>query len=222
MNFLRNVPIITFVFLVLMSISISTYFHTKSYFYEENVIHPVAILTIKDTTAHGSAVHMGNGYFITVAHNILPNRHILLRIPSDENAIEATVLWADDRHDIAYLFAPELSNMGRYNISCNPLTIGEEIAIHGHPVNLTSITLWGRVAGVEIPMRARGRDNLIVVPVDARIIPGMSGGSVTNNRGQLVGINLGYQVMEMNPFTIIPTGIGYIIPSTVICRLMSV
>jgi len=229
MDIYKNIPILTFVFLVLVPFSLLTYFHVKSYFYTESIItnpiHPVAILTIKDTTSHGSAVHVGNGYFITVSHNIIPNRHILLGIPGDnENTFDATVLWVDADYDIAYLFVPELSHIGQYSINCERLSVGEEVAMHGHPINLNSITIWGRVAGQEIELDTgmTSRNRLTVIPVDSQIVPGMSGGSVVNERGELVGINVGYQVMQTYTFTPIPTGIGYIIPSTIICKLMSV
>ena len=176
-------------------------------------IHPVVLVTLEGESGHASAVHIGNGYFLTANHFVKSDIQIYLA-----KDVEATLLWTSTLYDIAYLYAPELDHINHYELSCAELKVGDLLEFHGNPSDLESISTWGRVAGA-----ARQLEDSIwetVVPVNANIIPGMSGGSVTNMNNELVGINIGAQVIPM-AFGLSLTGISYIIPSSTICQLLT-
>jgi S1-C subfamily serine protease len=202
-----------FVFFVLLSAIGFDVYKSQT----ERISHPVVLLTVPETNATSSAVHVGNGYFFTTNHSLLNKLKVELLPQGFDEPILANVLWISSTYDIAYVYAPELSNMNHYPLSCVELEIGQELEFHGNPAGLTAISTWGRVAGS--PFNPPTDFWELIVPVHATIIPGMSGGSVTLN-GELVGINVGTHVYSMG-FAGSFTNISYIVPNSVLCQLIS-
>jgi S1-C subfamily serine protease len=182
-----------------------------------NLSHPVVLLTLVDNHAFSSAVHIGNGYFLTTNHSLMGRTEVNLLPQGFYEPVLASVVWTSSTYDIAYLYAPELEIIRNYPLSCNDIHIGQELEFHGNPAGLLSISTWGRVAGNPFNPPTPTWD--LVVPVDAAIIPGMSGGSVTYN-GDLVGIIVGTHIYDTG-FAFTFTGISYIVPNTVLCELLS-
>lgn len=205
---------ITIFLLFILIFTIGYDSHSSQY---STISHPVVLLTVPDTNAVSSAVHIGNGYFLTTNHSLVEKSEVNLLPQGYEEPILANVIWTSLRHDIAYLYAPELSIIRHYPLSCEELYIGQELEFHGNPAGLQSISTWGRVAGKPLNPDTNVWEH--VVPVNASIIPGMSGGSVTFD-DKLVGINVGTQVYNMG-FSGSFTGISYIVPNSILCQLLS-
>lgn len=178
--------------------------------------HPVVLLTVPDSAALASAVHIGNGYFLTANHTLLNRTQVNLLPQEFDEPVMANVMWVSASYDVAYLYAPELSHISHYPLTCEELQMGQELVFHGNPAGLSSISTWGRVAGK--PFNPDTPFWELVLPVNAAIVPGMSGGSATVN-DELVGINVGTHVYNLG-FSGSFTNISYIVPNTVLCQLL--
>jgi S1-C subfamily serine protease len=179
--------------------------------------HPVVIVAARGGSS--SAVHIGRGYFLASNHGIGPaETSVELHSPDEEEKHIATVMWKSLLYDIALIHAPTLETLDSYSLSCDILTVGQQLQFHGNPGNMTGITTWGRVAGLE--RESPESPWKTYVPVDGVIIPGMSGGSVTDERNRLVGIMVGTLVMSPNFMSSTFTGISYIIPGNRLCDLL--
>lgn len=189
----------------------------------ENPIHPVARLTIHESNIykHASTVHIGDGYFITVAHMILDKeKPVYIEPQTYKDPVKSEILWVSDLYDVAFLYSPELSHIDNYELSCEKLVVGEELEFHGNPQSQNYISTWGKVAGTKRNIEEFGWKE--VVPVSGNIVPGMSGGSVTNLERELVGINAGFLSHPITPqVSYSMTGISFIIPSSAICKLLN-
>jgi hypothetical protein len=122
--------------------------------------------------------------------------------------------------------AMTLNNPQRFFGSGNSVNYAEMPTIKNNKVMLRCqcqdfIHTWGRVSSqaLEIPSMWKR-----AIPVNATIIPGMSGGAVLDSNGNLRGINVGTltAVVGMTPFG--PqtsfTGIAYFVSSSDICFLL--
>lgn len=187
----------------------------------EKEIHPVVKLTVKSApTSHSSAVHIGDGYFFTSAHAIPENEEIIYAQPQTyDERVEIELLWTAPNYDVALLYASDLSRISNYSLSCNKLTVGQELEFHGNPQSQKSISTWGKVAGTKRDLEKY--DWKEAIPVSGNIVTGMSGGSVTNNQNELVGINAGFFAHPINPYSYSMTGISFIIPSSTLCKLLN-
>jgi S1-C subfamily serine protease len=182
-----------------------------------NLSHPVVLLTLVNNNSFSSAVHIGDGYFFTTNHSLIGRTEVNLLPQGFDEPVVASVVWSSSEYDIAYLYAPELAIISSYELSCEDIHIGQELEFHGNPAGLLSISTWGRVAGN--PFNHDMSTWELIVPVDAAILPGMSGGSATYN-DKLVGIIVGTHVFNYN-FSFSFTGISFIVPNTVLCELLS-
>jgi S1-C subfamily serine protease len=167
-----------------------------------------------------SAVHIGNGYFLASYHAVVEHVDVTLRSPADETLHEGKVLWISPTHDIAFVHAPSLAGALSYQLACEPLQIGQQLEFRGSPDGLEGLTTWGRVAGPPRSITRPAWQN--VVPVDAVILPGMSGGSVMDQNGRLAGIVIGTYTMSTDMFASRSyTGISYIVPGETLCVLLN-
>jgi S1-C subfamily serine protease len=184
---------------------------------KEEISHPVVYLMIPDTGSYSSAVHIGNGLFLTTNHSLSNGLEAQLLAQDIDEPAMANVLWISSRHDIALLHAPELKHIDSYELSCEPLHIGQPLTFHGNPAGLRSITTWGNISGEPFEIRSDTWET--VVPVDGVILPGMSGGSVISN-DKLVGIIVGTMTLQLG-FGQSFTGISFIISSDILCDLLA-
>lgn len=158
---------------------------------------------------HGSGVYIGDGIVITAAH--VARHDGLSVVTHDEVSRTATVLWTDPEHDIAALrIVPDGITASR--IDCSGPVVGERVTAFGSPADLDFLRTSGVVAG-----EARTIDIWkSVVPVDMTVVQGMSGGPVMNSDSNVVGITVGLQSTITGT-----TGIGIVVPSTVVFELLA-
>lgn len=203
--------------IALVMIAALTFDHTTRDIPEK--AHPVVKLTIEEIQGHASAVHIGNGFFITVNHALSDETNsVLLQSTKWELPTSADVLWTSKIYDIAYLDATDEFEIDHYDISCEPLVTGQELEFHGNPGSLEDIITYGKVSNQNEISDFIWKS---VVVVNTTILPGMSGGAVLNDNKELVGIIVGTNMRQTGPYSSSHTEISFIVPSTTICKLLN-
>lgn len=182
------------------------------------------VVKIYNTLGKASAVHIGDGYFITVSHGLVHNETSIDIRTEKGYEIPAYVVWNVKEYDVAFLRTKETDKeipVGTYDLDCSPLKIGEELSFIGTSANVKMVRSWGRVATENFEQENIWKNiNL----VNSTIIPGMSGGAVIDKDENLKGINAGFLTQRIpSP---LPTGnsslsgFSYVIPSETICMLI--
>lgn len=167
---------------------------------------------------HGSATHIGGGYLITAGHVAEKEGDRLTARFQNGDEYEAVTLWSNRRYDIA-LVKIDGSGLPSSNLECRAPDRQESIWLYGNPQSSEFIVTQGTVAGKPREMAPNWAE---VVPVDASMGPGMSGGGAFDADGDLIGINVGTQfsaragAMGPDVYTI---GINMIVPASTICSL---
>ena len=177
-----------------------------------------AVLILKNNrNAVSSAVHIGNGYVLTSLHGISDDTEIEL---TTESAVmlDSKLLWTSNFYDIALYQIDKYNMLEKYTVDCTPLELHEELTFKGNPLNLRHISLKGIVAGKTILDMTKDWSHL--VPVQATIAPGMSGGPAIDTSGKLRGINIGSMV-QRHPVGHTFVGVSYIVPTEAICKLLA-
>ncbi|PWL18808.1 serine protease [Falsochrobactrum shanghaiense] len=164
--------------------------------------------------SHGSAVHIGDGYFLTAAHVVDKNETAPL-VFTDGREVLGDVLWTNRAYDIALVKA-SASGIAAAKLACVVPDVGTHIHAKGNPSNMDFITVWGRVAGAE---RTAGPWHSVIV-TDIATVPGQSGGPVFNDQGEVVGITVGVMLAPAGMGRSI-VGIGYVVPGRAVCDLLA-
>ena len=159
---------------------------------------------------HGSGTHIGEGYILSAGH-VADDAKTLQILADNGSEYTADVLWSNREFDVALLRLQTDSSVGITPLSCAANPVGQRVRAYGSPANKDFVYTVGEVVGKPAP-HPLWRS---VIPVDMTIIPGMSGGGVLNQAGELVGITVGVMVYYQGL-----TGIGYVVPATVACTLM--
>jgi serine protease Do len=212
--------------LVLVTIGSVLYFgllHLRKAIQED--IGPLAISTvlIESGTEVGSAVHIGNGFFLTANHVLGQRQSEIVLVTNLGQTFLSDVLWTSADYDVALLHAPNINDVDidRHILVCDSLSIGDDLMFVGNPMSLRFIHTWGKVASISMSVENMWKK---VTPVNAVIIPGMSGGAVIDTNGFLRGINVGTMVgptaMTMFGPTLSFTGISHIVEGRELCLLL--
>ena len=82
-------------------------------------------------------------------------------------------------------------------------------------MNIGQKATYGAIVGVAREVEGWGA----VVPVDMTILPGMSGGGVFSLNGEVVGITVGVLAYPTLAGATL-TGVGFAVPSIVVCGLL--
>lgn len=122
-------------------------------------------------SGHGSATHIGKGYFITAAHVVTTAEKVKLKA-EDGLEIEAEVLWTNKATDVAMVRIRDASAFRTVYLSCRMPTVDEQVTAYGNPGAVEFISTRGRIVS---GLREMGpwREALIT---DMTIVMGMSGG----------------------------------------------
>ncbi|MBW3099277.1 S1C family serine protease [Pseudohoeflea coraliihabitans] len=163
---------------------------------------------------HGSGFYIGSQLVVTAAHVVDDKKTVDLKLVDGE-IIEAEVLWANERRDIAMLKIDPTTALVPAVVSCHEPLIGDPFYAEGNPANMDFVTVWGNVGGlvqeVDPWLRAFITNNAVV--------PGQSGGPVFNAQGEVIGITVGVMVLPMG-FSASLVGIGYAVPTSELCMMM--
>jgi S1-C subfamily serine protease len=159
----------------------------------------------------GSGVHIGNGYILTAAH--VGTMKDPLAKDDAGRPHKLVMLWANTQYDIALMrMEGWQSALGvkAAPLSCDRQVVGTHVRAYGNPMNVENVYASGSIVGAP----ANRGPWQSVMTLDLTIVPGMSGGALVDDAGQVVGIDVGVMVYGSL------TGFGFAVPSTVACDLM--
>jgi S1-C subfamily serine protease len=164
---------------------------------------------------HGSGIHIGNGWVLTANHVVEGKKNIKLK-SSHGDIQDVEVLWMSKARDVALLRAKRPDRLQSSPLICAPLVVGQRVTAEGSPGAAEFVRFRGEVAGTE---RSAG-PWLAIVPIDISGGPGISGGPIFDEFGQVAGIYVGVYLIPMG-MSALTTGIGVAVPSNVICGLLA-
>jgi putative serine protease PepD len=129
-----------------------------------------------------------DGYVLTNAHVVDGANRVSVAVAGGSRALPATVVGADDGHDVALLKiegasglpAAELGRSADVGVGEDVVAIGNALGLRGDPTVTRGI----------VSALNRTVENLTgMIQTDAAINPGNSGGPLVNSAGQIIGIN---------------------------------
>ena len=129
-----------------------------------------------------------DGYVLTNAHVVDGASRVSVATAGSSRALSATVVGADEAHDVALLKidgasglpAAELGRSADLNVGEDVVAIGNALGLRGDPTVTRGI----------VSALNRTVENLTgMIQTDAAINPGNSGGPLVNSAGQVIGIN---------------------------------
>jgi S1-C subfamily serine protease len=187
-----------------------------AHFQKPHVLATASVL-VSDVAGHGSGVHIGNGYIVTAAHVVEDNATMQIT-DSLGHKHTGAVLWSNKTYDVALIRVPDFAGIRPAKLTCSPLMrVGMHVSAVGNPLNLENITTWGKISS---DIRERGPWKLSVI-ADMTIAPGMSGGPVFDQMGEVVGIVVGVAIMPNNMGIVAPFAVSYLVPSEAVCSLLA-
>lgn len=122
---------------------------------------------------YGSGISIGNNHILSSAHIVRNEK----QLPFINDKYYAKVIKKDLNHDLLLLKTNDASKPFKI---ANSISIGEKIVIWGYPNGLQAF-IFGRVASF----------NEEIIFLDSKVIKGMSGGAVINEKGELLGVFTG-------------------------------
>jgi len=209
---------------IVVTISITSIFLLSEQDNEEKAI-PVLLAYNEAQNNRSSVVYIGNGYFLTASHILGKDQTQLVMETSLGQRLVADLLWSSHQYDISLLHSKDYDQVSidHYDMNCGKVELGQELVFVGNPTHLNFIYTWGRVSSDAIQVPGMWKR---AIPVNATILPGMSGGAVLDTNGNLKGINVGTMtaITGMSPLgpQVSFTGISYIVEASDICFLMGI
>jgi len=121
--------------------------------------------------------------FITNFHVIEGNEEVIISGRGLKKTI-GKVIYFDPMYDLAFIQAPENTEMTSAVISNTAVVEGDSIIAIGHPYGLKYTATKGIVSKA-----SRQYNEISYIQIDAAINPGNSGGPLVNMNGEVVGVN---------------------------------
>lgn len=139
----------------------------------------------------GFIIDAKKGYIVTNNHVIEGAQKVTVSL-SDGRNLEAKVIGADPRTDLAVLQISDVSNLTAVNIGdSSKVEVGESVVAIGNPGGdefARSVTT-GVISATNRTLDLQGEAGFDLLQTDAAINPGNSGGPLVNYQGQVIGIN---------------------------------
>lgn len=163
-------------------------------------------------TATGSGFLIDDqGHILTNAHVVDGSKNITVKF-GDGDAVDATLLGADDSTDVAIL------SVDPGDVDAKPLELGDSSAVKvgdgaiaiGNPYGLDRTVTSGIISALQRQISApNGFTISDVIQTDAAINPGNSGGPLIDSAGRVVGINSQIATGSSSTGSV---GIGFAVP----------
>ena len=134
---------------------------------------------------HGSGTVIDKHHILTAKHVVIDQKDedVFIKL-SDGDKLKAKIVWVSgEGHDIALLSTDEELPY-RATVDCAGAKIGDEVTGIGYPFSMEMISSKLYVSGD----RYTGKGGVKVAPLDGTLLPGMSGGGVFNDKGEVVGV----------------------------------
>lgn len=170
---------------------------------------------IQTNGSHGSATHIGNGYFVTAAHVVAGHGDIQIKDDAG-NLFDPELLWVNTSYDIALLRLANGDSFETTPLTCDIPAVGATGRAYGNPMMLEDIITSQVVAGEP---RQFGEIWKFGLPVDGALAPGMSGGAFVVD-GKLAGVNVGVLLAPTSGFSTSMWGVNVVVPGSVVCDLL--
>lgn len=139
----------------------------------------------------GFIIDAKKGYIATNNHVIEGAEKITVSL-SDGRNLEAKVIGADPRTDLAVLQISDVSNLTAVTLGdSSKVEVGEPVVAIGNPGGdefARSVTT-GVISALNRTLALQGVASYNLIQTDAAINPGNSGGPLVNYQGQVIGIN---------------------------------
>ncbi|MHB8076064.1 S1C family serine protease [Desulfosporosinus fructosivorans] len=139
----------------------------------------------------GFIIDAKKGYIATNNHVIEGAQKITVSL-SDGRNLEAKVIGADPRTDLAVLQISDVSNLTAVTLGdSSKVEVGEPVVAIGNPGGdefARSVTT-GVISALNRTLALQGMASYNLIQTDAAINPGNSGGPLVNYQGQVIGIN---------------------------------
>ena len=139
----------------------------------------------------GFIIDAKKGYIATNNHVIEGAQKITISL-SDGRNLEAKVIGADPRTDLAVLQISDVSKLTAVNLGdSSKVEVGEPVVAIGNPGGdefARSVTT-GVISATNRTLDLQGEAGFDLFQTDAAINPGNSGGPLVNYQGQVIGIN---------------------------------
>lgn len=137
---------------------------------------------VMDATGHGSGVILPNHLILTAKHVIDHVKNPTIKY-SDGTLASGKVVWMSKTTDLALVQTSVPGSLEPATVSCRKLDVGEPVTIVGYPVVLPISIEHGYVMSAAIQVKG-----INVVPLDALLLPGNSGGPVFDANDNVIGI----------------------------------
>ncbi|QIG73819.1 protease [Rhizobium phage RHph_N34] len=184
-----------------------------------------ATVLVRTSDMKGSAVNIGNGFYVTAFHVVEENvkaGNPVVTITNDQNEkVPAIIRFSKPDNDIAILFTLEDHFTKQMFLNCDTLPVGAKVLTIGNPSYFNFLEFEGNISGKKFAWSYWPE----VYPVAGTIIPGMSGGALVDDTGRLAGVNIGYQPYTMSESVLgsdtAYTNISFAVPSDIVCKMLS-
>lgn len=140
----------------------------------------------------GSGFHIGDGYIITANHVV--DDADTGKIYTDMGAFRSyVVMWRNPNLDIALILVDEPINLDSVALDCAP-PARQNVVIHGLPRGIDFVEVASFI-GSAVFANVKSQDGKVVwkalVLIGDEATPGMSGGPVVDEDGEVVGVLVG-------------------------------
>jgi S1-C subfamily serine protease len=163
------------------------------------------------TSGHGSGVHLGGGVILTAWHVV--NGEPTMTVVDDAGRKRpGEVLWTNPDYDVALIRISDYAGVASAPLSCKPPAIGAHVRAFGNPLSITFVSTYGHVVGATRTV-AQWRAGVIL---DISLAPGMSGGPVFNDDGEVVAMATGMALIKK----LGASGFAVAVPGSAICPLL--
>lgn len=185
---------------------------------EEYASPHLAISVGDDDALIGSATYLGNGYALTAAHVVggaylSPLWKTIRVVDEFGNEYDGTVALFNLEQDYALVRIRSTVPVDYMTLDCGPQYMAQPLQAYGLQPLGNVIYLPGEIVGHEFVLNEEM--GLSVIPTNAALFPGMSGGAVVSN-GQIIGINNAI-LMRGNALFAWGTDLSFFVPSSVFC-----
>lgn len=166
------------------------------------------VVAVQGSSGSGAGIIWSSDGLIATCNHVAQDSRLSVTLANGEKR-EAEVAARDPEHDIALLrtigaSGSELTPLVRADLG--DLRVGQLVIAVGHPLGMASAATSGMLSGLPDPAR---QDHRRFIQSNIRLLPGNSGGPLTNVEGEVIGINS----MVTGP------GLGLTVPIDLIAQL---